>query len=161
LGKALDELKCPKCGATFQTKEELEEHMKGHMKEPDVGTSGEGKVRSYIKIEGPENTDAIKALENLAIDMPEICIMNTRILDSIPELTRTSHTLQTYFSGLPTAITTERCNTIISSSGEMLGEHDFFFEWVQDPSEKQINELKEKIDETLATVGVKYTITTK
>jgi len=103
---------------------------------------------------------AIKALENVAVDMPEVCIMDTII--SMHE-----HTFETvggtmeYFRELPSEISVERCDTIISKSGEMLGEYDFFFEWFTDPSIDQLNRLIEKIDEALTPLECKYTITTK
>jgi len=36
-------------------------------------------LRSYIKIYGPPVYDAIKALEKLAIDVPQACIMDPLI----------------------------------------------------------------------------------
>jgi hypothetical protein len=68
--------------------------------------------------------------------------------------------IQTYFA-LAGMLTTERCSNIISKSGETLGEYDFYFEWFTNPSMEQINDIVEKIDEALAPLGCKYTITTK
>ena len=70
---------------------------------------------------------------------------------------------QQYFSvsGLPVVIDVERCGTIISRSGEKLGEYDFFFELFTEPMMEQVYDLLEKIDEALAPLGCKYTITTK
>jgi hypothetical protein len=36
-------------------------------------------MKSYVKIVGPPLLEAIKALEKMAIDMPEVCIMDTVI----------------------------------------------------------------------------------
>jgi hypothetical protein len=58
-------------------------------------------------------------------------------------------------------ISVERCGSIISESGEKLGEYDFFFEWFTEPTMVQVYDLLEKIDEALAPLGCKYTITTK
>jgi len=55
----------------------------------------------------------------------------------------------------------ERCSNIISKSSEELGGYDFFFEWFRNPSAEECNKLIEKIDEKLAPLGCKYTITTK
>jgi hypothetical protein len=63
-----------------------------------------------------------------------------------------------YFGG---DISEERCDTIISKSGESLGEYDFYYEWFKKPTVAQIQELIEKIDEALTPTKVKYTITTK
>ncbi len=59
------------------------------------------------------------------------------------------------------AISEERCDTIISKSGESLGEYDFYYEWFQKPTVSQIEDLITQIDEALTPTGVKYTITTK
>lgn len=119
-------------------------------------------VRSFIKIYGPPVLKAVKALEKIAIDMPEVCIMNTIISDIAPSSLdfRETEDIMSYFRPLGD-ITITRCGTIISKSGEMLGEYDFFFEWFTDPSMDQLNELIEKIDEALAPLGCNYTITTK
>jgi hypothetical protein len=68
--------------------------------------------------------------------------------------------IQTFFGG-PTTISEERCDTIISKSGESLGKFDFFYEWFQKPSFSQVENLMSKIDEALGSVGVRYTLTTK
>ena len=121
-------------------------------------------MRSFIKIFGPPVLKAIKALQKIAVDMPEVCIMDT-ILSTMPfEAPATGGYVagvSAYFSSLPTEISHERCSNIISKSGEMLGEYDFFFEWFQDPSTEQLNDLIEKLDEVLKPLGCLYTITTK
>ena len=53
-------------------------------------------------------------------------------------------------SGLPAEISVESYDKIISKSGERIGEYDFFFEWFTEPTMEQVNDLMEKIDETLA-----------
>ena len=40
-------------------------------------------MKSYIKIYGPPVLKAIKALETIAVDMPEVCIWNT-IIETMP-----------------------------------------------------------------------------
>lgn len=117
-------------------------------------------MKSFIKFYGPPVLKAMKALENIAIDMPEVCIMNTTILHSITPFTDPQSTMS-YFSALPAKIGVERCDTIISKSGETLGEYDFFFEWFTEPSMDQLNGLIEKIDEAITPLGCRYTITTK
>lgn len=119
-------------------------------------------TRSYVKIYGPPLLKAIKELEKVAIDVPEVCIMDTIIEGSMPAYESPDfHTgALNYFTPLG-KITKERCSKIISKSGEMLGEHDFFFEWFKDPSQTELNNLIEKIDKAIAPLGCKYTITTK
>ena len=124
------------------------------------------KMKSYIKIYGPPILKAIKALEKIALDMPEVCIMDTSLsvgvgLPGIDDMTMGSPSgIMQYFGG-PSAISEERCETIISKSGESLGRYDFYYEWFKDPDMDDLNNLIGKIDKALAKVKVKYTITTK
>jgi len=125
-------------------------------------------MRSFVKIYGPPLLKAIKALENIAVNMPEVCIMDT-IISTLPYIEPPSTTgdgsavsgIFNYFSALPSEISQERCSTIISKSGQALGEYDFFFEWFQDPNTEQLNELIGKIDEALSDLGCLYRLTTK
>lgn len=114
-------------------------------------------MKSYIKIYGPPIVKAVKALEKVAIDMPEVCIMNTEFALGPPIR---GEPLMNYFGGLG-VISEERCGTIISKSGESLGEYDFFFEWFKKPTMSELHSLMEKIDDALTETEVKYTITTK
>lgn len=116
-------------------------------------------MRSYIKIYGPPMVKAIKALEKIAIDVPEVCIMDTFIESYMPFFDSRDRVIG-YFSGLG-EIPVQRCDKIISRSGEMVGENDFYFEWFKEPSMAELNNLMEKIDEALAPLGCKYTITTR
>jgi len=130
-------------------------------------------MKSYVKLYGPPLLKAIKALEKIAIGMPEVCIMDHTIAAgiSVPQMSRsvmgmTDATLDTQeavmaFFGGEGAITEKRCSTIVSKSGESLGEHDFYFEWFTKPTMKQVEDLIERIDGALEPLGVKYTITTK
>ncbi len=114
-------------------------------------------MRSYIKIYGPPIGAAIKALEKISIDMPEVCIMNTDLSIEPP---MEAQLLINYFGGNE-AISGERCGKIISKSRESLGEYDFFFEWFKKPNMDQLHTLRDAIDGALSKVGVRYTITTK
>jgi len=120
---------------------------------------------SFVKVYGPPVLKSIKALEKIAVDMPEVCIMDTVIAGTPDYTTAFSDPDYTamYFQSIPetTEIEVERCNNIISKSGERLGDHDFFFEWFTEPSMEQLNGLIEKIDEALEPLGCRYTITTK
>lgn len=129
-------------------------------------------MKSYIKIYGPPILKAVKKLEKLAIEMPEVSIMNTNF---VPGLSRpgfiddniTSDTLMDNIQGIMTyfggegIISEERSSNIISKSGETLGNNDFYFEWIKKPKMDDINNLIEKIDEAFLELGVYYTITTK
>ncbi len=118
-------------------------------------------MRSYVKIFGPPLLKAIKELERIAIDMPQVCIMDT-IIAAAP-IPMGADDTYSYFSGLGggESVSVERCDKIISKSGEMLGDNDFFFEWFKNPTQADINALIEKIDEALTPLGCRYTITTK
>jgi hypothetical protein len=128
---------------------------------------------SYVKIYGPPLLKALKTLEKVAVGMPEVCIMDTNIMvgldiprtgTSVMGMTEptldTQYGVMTFFGGQG-AISEKRCDTIVSKSGESLGEYDFYYEWFTKPTMKQVQDLIERIDEALAPTGVKYTITTK
>jgi hypothetical protein len=124
---------------------------------------------SYVKIYGPPLMKALRALEKVAVDMPEVCIMSTNIQAAMgvgavssygtegPVLDSAQWVTQ-YFGG---SIPEERCGSIISKSGQSLGRFDFYFEWFTEPNMEQVEGLIEKIDEALTPLGVKYTLTTK
>lgn len=115
-------------------------------------------MRSYLKLYGPPLLKAIKALEKIAIDMPDVCIMDTFIEQFYPSL-QTDEGVMNYFG--VDDMSAERCRNIISKSGGRIGDADFFFEWFSEPSIDQLNLLIEKIDEALKPLGANYTITTK
>ena len=126
-------------------------------------------MKSYIKLYGPPIGEAIKALRNVAIDFPEVCVMDSALEASLGLSNITGlggqgsldsvNMVMSYFGG-PDEISEERCDTIISKSGESLGKFDFYYEWFQKPTVSQIEDLIMKIDEALGPVGVRYTITT-
>ena len=116
---------------------------------------------SFIKIYGPPVLKSIRALEKIAIEMPEVCIMNAVIIDHTLDLLDNPEAISNYFSSIPAGIDIERCDTIISESGASLGEYDFFFEWFKEPTMDELNSLIEKIDKVLTPIGCRYTITTK
>lgn len=129
-------------------------------------------MKSYVKIYGPPMGKALEALRKVAIETPEVCIMDAGIAAAldIPSsgggvvsggaTLDSMEGVQTFFGGAA-AISEERCDTIISKSGESLGEYDFFYEWFQKPTVSQIEDLIEKIDSALESTGVRYTLTTK
>lgn len=129
------------------------------------------KMNSNIKVLGPPLLKAIRELEKVAIDMPEVCIMDFVISSEIsPSLAKDlgGYSVESrelvsgyFFRGTRTRIPVERCQTIISKSGVNLGEYDFRFEWTKKPSVKQFEDLVGRIDVALAPLGVMYTIATK
>jgi hypothetical protein len=95
-------------------------------------------VKSYVRIYGPPISKALKELEELAEKIPDI-------------------TYQSRSFGIPI----EREIDPISKTGRILGEYDFFFYWNIKPDEKMVDDLIKRIDDALAPLGCRYTITTK
>jgi len=129
-------------------------------------------MRSYIKIYGPPILEAIAALEKLAVDIPEVCIMDYVIQkDLSPKMAGDvgGSTVDTYSVSVPgfftqrtgVVVPVKRCHSIISKHGQKLGEYDFFFEWYEEPETSQLNDLIRRIDDALKPLGCLYTITTK
>ncbi len=117
-------------------------------------------MKSYIKIYGPPIYKALKELEKIAVDTPEVCIMDTIIAQDVPSFSDPDY-VSNFFDMSVGSMTMERCDNIISKSGETLGEYDFFFEWFTDPNMDQLDMLTQKLDEALEPLGCRYTITTK
>lgn len=88
-------------------------------------------MHSYIKIYGPPIDPAIRALEGLARQLPTI--------------TRGHNVV----------------GAQLTEGGPITGEYDFAFEWASPPSLDQIRLLIRSIDEVLAPLGCRYTITTR
>ena len=117
-------------------------------------------MKSYIKIYGPPVSKALKELEKMAVDIPEVCIMDK----DLESLINVDEDKKMAFFGASLGvkvISKERCSKIISNSGESVGEYDFYFEWIRKPTPTQLNDLIQKIDEAFASLGCGYTITTK
>ena len=116
-------------------------------------------MKSFIKIQGPPVVKGIKALQKIAIDTPEVCIMDTTISMFKPGDSQDSYV--DFFGTMGLPISAERCDSIISKSGESLGDYDFYFDWFKNPSVDELLGLIEKIDKALKASGCRYTITTK
>jgi hypothetical protein len=123
-------------------------------------------MKSYIKIFGPPYIEAIRALERTAVSMPQVCIWDTQISYDIP--VRLAHDVggraewtRGYYNRQGVVISGERCQSIISNSGDSLGEYDFFFEWYEEPSITQLETLIDTIDKELEPLGCRYSITNK
>ena len=129
-------------------------------------------MRSYVKIFGPPILEAIKELEKLAVNMPEVCIMDYVIAHDlstsiakeldVSKVSAQGGSVHGFFmERTGVVLPVERCHSIISKHGQKLGEYDFFFEWFKKPATSQLNELIRRIDEALKPLGCFYTITTK
>jgi hypothetical protein len=145
-------------------------------------------MKSYIKIQGPPLLKSIKALEKIAVDLPEVCIMDSLIQTYAHAVVNRSLSPKEYNSDTSKAyaqtmteeswplqldaaaakkyfegenIPFERCSKMISKSGDKVGEYDFYFEWTKRPTSDQLSDLINRIDKALAPLGCRYTITTK
>ncbi len=122
-------------------------------------------AKTYVRIYGPPLMKALKALEGVAIEMSkekEIKFSHK----CIPYPTRMqadNRDWSTYLNNLKnTYVDCYEPAKIISDAKQLLGDHDFMFEWVEKkPTMKQLEDLIEKIDKALAGMGVRYTLTTE
>lgn len=116
-------------------------------------------MKTYVKIYGPPLVKAIQALVKIAAESPEGLI--TSYYDFLYPLT--SRDTTGYYGILTRTgeVSGQRMAKLISNSGQTLGEHDFFFEWAENPSIEQLDNLLTKIDQAFAPLGCRYTATTK
>jgi len=120
-------------------------------------------TKSYVKIYGPPVAKAIRALEKIAVDMPEVSIYSS-ILAISPAIPFDPTQTQVYFdrsASVGPEISVGRKAKLISKHGATIGEYDFFFEWETKPNWEQVEDLINKIDKALKPLGCNYTITTK
>ena len=83
---------------------------------------------TFVKIIGPPFQEAILALERIAVDLPQTCIMDRAILeDASKSLARD---IGGWFDTRGVVVPIERCEDLISKSGESLGDFDFYFDYV-------------------------------
>jgi len=142
-------------------------------------------MKTYVKIYGPPVLEAIRALESIAVGIPEVCIMNTIISTDLPSRIKKDIGLNIasvgnvritdpvianwandYFNSVGIAIKSERCRTIISESGitesgTSLGNFDFYFEWYKKPNMHRLENLIKSIDAAFKELGCMYTLETR
>ncbi len=123
-------------------------------------------MKTYIKIYGPPFVKAIRALEKIAAESPEVLI--TSYYDALCPTPSTRYAgdytgeLRQYLDTcLPDTVPTERKSKLISGSGHTLGEYDFFFEWAKAPTWEEMQDILSKVDKALGPLGCKYTSVTK
>jgi hypothetical protein len=132
---------------------------------------------TFVKLMGPPILKAIRSLENISVDMPSVCIMDSLMANNLPDFaisdisgsrvgsyashpdasSRADFTYQ-FFKGAGIAINRERCGNIISTSGVDLGEDDFYFEWFKEPDKDELLDFIERVDEALSQVGCLYSL---
>ena len=142
-------------------------------------------MKTYVKIYGPPVLEAIRALESIAVGIPEVCIMNTIISTDLPSSIKKDIGLNIasvgnvritdpvianwandYFNSVGIAIKSERCRTIISESGitessTSLGDFDFYFEWYKKPNMHRLENLIKSIDAAFKDLGCMYKLETR
>lgn len=117
-------------------------------------------MKSYIKIYGPPLLKALSELEKVAGEMSGIAFYYHYILGFIPIGRSTSAPSDEELLGIGEKYKTQS-KALVSKSGYTLGDFDFFFQWEKEPDGQQLRDLIEKIENALAPLGCKYTITTK
>ena len=126
-------------------------------------------TRSYVKIYGPPVLSSLRALEKVALEMSKKTTMKyySVMVPSAPyapaDASAYGNVMRDYVAGIlaDVEMPAEEKVKLISKSGDTLGEYDFFFEWGEEPTMQQVQELIGKIDEALADCGCRYTMTTK
>jgi len=120
--------------------------------------------KTYVRIYGPPLLKAIRALEGVAVDMSKVTGVkfSHRCVPYPTRMQTDDRSWDNYLIKLKE--TYEDCyepQQIISEGSMTLGEFDFVFEWVDKPSMGKIQDLIDKIDDSLTPLGVRYTLTTK
>jgi hypothetical protein len=115
-------------------------------------------LKALIRLYGPPYTQAIKALEKIAVESPHICLMNPLLLHEDPYI-RAADWVYNYFKAWGN-VTYERCQNILAEEKHLEG-YDFVFVWMVKPEQGYVNELINKIDAALKPLGTMYTFTLK
>ena len=121
-------------------------------------------MRSYIKIYGPPVYDALKELEKIAIQMPQVTMMNT-IIEFQPSKLLGEEPYDYFattfkpkgpriltFEGLE--VTKESLIKSISRSGARVGEYDFYFEWEKKTYHERLERTNKKDRQSVKTTGM-------
>ena len=120
-------------------------------------------MRSYVKIIGPPLHEALLALKRIAVEMPEVTYRDVFIETKQPDFTDMEVT-QDFYSNIHLqdypVYKQERSN-MIKRAEAVVGEYDFFFEWVKKPGMDDLMELIRRIDAEFTRLGCKYMITTR
>jgi len=121
-------------------------------------------VRSYVKLYGPPIRKAINTLEAVAVDMSKAIDVkfSHKCLPYPTRYQSNTNDWNQYLKNMESMyVDCYEPVKLISNSHQLLGEYDFFYEWVETPEMAQIEELLKKIDDALEGMGCNYTLTTK
>ena len=78
-----------------------------------------------------------------------------------PPIEKALMELERLAENLPTISKGKLTDTMVTSGETVIGDYDFAFEWVEEPTEKDIRLLVFNIDEALVPLDCRYTIVTK
>lgn len=133
-------------------------------------------VLTFVEISGDDYKKALDALRELSLDMPKVCIMDKTLYSQLKKvytiergggfiydpqmaMMNLDEGLLTLFRGVD-RVAHKACAEIISGKIDRLGEHDFLFEWLKEPSQEQIDALNKDIKKVLDPLDVEYSIET-
>jgi hypothetical protein len=117
-------------------------------------------MKSYVKIYGPPVAKALRALEKIAMESPNVQISG--FYESYCFLSENEpDSMNAYLASIPCEVPQKHRARLISKSGHTLGSNDFYFEWTENPSWQDVENLITKIDDAFAPLGCRYTIETR
>jgi hypothetical protein len=115
-------------------------------------------LKALIRLYGPPYRKAIEVLEKIAVESPNVCLMNPLLLHADP-YSQAIDWIYNYFKERG-KISYERCNNILAEGKDLEG-YDFVFLLKIEPTREYVDELINKIDEALKPLGTMYTLTIK
>jgi len=120
-------------------------------------------MRTYIKIIGPPLYEAVLALQRIAKEMPYVTNREVFIETKQPDFTDIDASrdffMNIHLQDYP--IHREDQVNIIKRAEAVMGDYDFYFEWVRKPTVNDMIELVKRIDEEFSRLGCQYMIRTK
>jgi hypothetical protein len=120
-------------------------------------------LRSYIKIIGPPLHEALLGLKRIAEEMPEVTHREVFVETKQPDFTDMEVT-QDFYSNIHLQdypVYREERGRIIKKSGVLVGEYDFYFEWIRKPGTEDLMELIKRIDAEFTRLDCQYIMTTR
>lgn len=117
-------------------------------------------MKTYVKIYGPPLGEALDELQKIAGEMPKISHYHF-LVGYVGAPVGLGVVGEAYPSPRVPDVGEKVTHPLISKSGHTLGDHDFFFEWKDEPTWKEMRELISKIDKAFTQLGCKYALTTK
>ena len=120
-------------------------------------------MNTYVKIEGKDVDPIVQKLAKLAVDLDEVCVWDTNILDmgwGSANSPQVMGQVSDYF-GMDSRVFEKTCDKIVVKTGADLKGNNIYYEWLTPPTDSQLNGLRKKIDGVIKPFGNKYSITNK